>query len=136
MFSRHYILKLFGAGVLGHSLGTLRHGVLGQFARQQETDGSLNLSAGDGGSTVVMGQAGGLGSDALENVVNKTVHDAHGLGRDASVWVDLLHDLVDVDGVAFPPPPLLLFLSRSYGLCLGGGLFRALACCFGWHACL
>ena len=40
--------SLLGAGVLGHSLGSLGHGVLGQLSGQKETDGSLDLSAGDG----------------------------------------------------------------------------------------
>ena len=40
--------SLLGAGVLGDGLGSLRYSVLGQFTGQKETDGSLDLSAGDG----------------------------------------------------------------------------------------
>ncbi|XP_039766800.1 uncharacterized protein LOC100093316 [Ornithorhynchus anatinus] len=39
-------------------------------------------------------QAGSLAGDALEDVVDERVHDAHGLGRDARVGVDLLQHLV------------------------------------------
>lgn len=125
--------SLLGASVLGHSLGTLRHGVLGQLSGQQETDGGLDFSGGDGGPPVVVSQTGCLGSDALEDVVHEGVHDGHGLGADASVGVDLLQDFVDVDGVGFPPPPLLLLLAGPRGLGLGGGFFRSLGCWFGWH---
>ena len=65
-----------------------------------ESDGCLDLAAGDGVLLVVVGQAGRLGGDTLEDVVHEGVHDAHGLAGDASVGVDLLQDLVDVDRVA------------------------------------
>ena len=48
----------------------------------------------------------------------------------------LLQDFVDVDGVGFPPPPLLLLVRGTGGFGLGGGLFASLACnTFGWHDC-
>ncbi|XP_053117304.1 uncharacterized protein LOC128329717 [Hemicordylus capensis] len=65
---------------------------------RQEAHGRLDLPGSDGGALVVVGQAGGLGGDALEDVVDEGVHDAHGLGGDAGVGVDLLQHLVDVDG--------------------------------------
>ena len=40
-------LSLLGAGVLGYRFGSLRHGVLGQFSREEQTDSSLDLSGGD-----------------------------------------------------------------------------------------
>lgn len=61
--------RLFRGGrVLGDSLGALGHGVLGKFAGEDEADGGLNLSGGDGGLLVVCGELGGLGSDTLEDV--------------------------------------------------------------------
>jgi hypothetical protein len=119
---------LLAAGVLGHSLGALRHGVLGEFTGQQETDSCLDLSAGDGGSLVVVGQAGGLSGNSLEDVVDKAVHDGHSLAGHSSVGVDLFQHLVDVDSVGLPPPPPLLLVSGACGLSLGGGLLRSLAC--------
>ena len=64
-----------------------------------------------------MSQFASLCSDPLEEVVDKRVHDAHGLGGDTSVGVDLLQHLVDVDGIRFLPSQLLLLL-----ITLGDGL--------------
>ena len=102
--------QLLGAGVLGDSLGALRDGVLGELTREEEPDSSLDLTRGDGGPLVVVSQTGGLGGDPLEQVVDERVHDAHGLGGDTGVRVDLLEDLVDVDGIGLLPPLLLLLL--------------------------
>ena len=123
---------LLGAGVLGDSLGALRDGVLGQLTGEEEPDSGLDLPGGDGGPLVVVGEPGGLGGDALKDVVDKGVHDGHSLGGDASVGVDLLQDLVDVDAVGFLPPALLLLITlgdRLLGLSgllggLSGGLGR------------
>ena len=125
---------LLGAGVLGHGLGSLRDGVLGQFTGEEKPDGSLDFPGGDGGPLVVVGKTGGLGGDALKDVVDKGVHDGHSLGADASVGVDLLEDLVDVDRVRFLP--LLAFLlAISLGDGLGGlaGLLGSLSGGLGWH---
>ena len=118
--------SLLGGGVLGDSLGALADSVLGQLTRQQKTDSSLDLSAGDGGTPVVVGQTGGLGGDALEDVVHEGVHDGHGLAGDSSVRVHLLQHLVDVDAVGLPPPPPALLVPRTGGLCLRGGLLGSL----------
>ena len=53
-----------------------------------------------------MREPGSLGGNPLKDVVDEGVHDGHGLGRDAGVGVDLLQDLVDVDGVRLLPAPL------------------------------
>ena len=90
---------LLGAGVFGDSLGTFRDGVFGQFTGQQKPDGSLDLPGGDGGSLVVVSKTGSFSSDTFEDIVDEGVHDAHGLGGDTSVGVDLFQHLVDVDGV-------------------------------------
>jgi len=84
--------------------------VLGQLSGVEEPDSGLNFPGGDGGPLVVVGQTGGLSSDPLEDIVDKGVHDAHGLGGDAGVGVHLLQDLVDVDGIGLLPPLLALLL--------------------------
>ena len=109
--------SLLGAGVLGDGLGSLRDGVLGQLSGQEEPDSGLDLPGGDGGPLVVVGELAGLSGDALEQVVDERVHDAHGLGGDTGVGVHLLEDLVDVDGIGLLPLALLLLL-----VALGDGL--------------
>ena len=120
--------SLLGAGVLGHGLGSLGDGVLGQLSGQEEPHGGLDFPGGDGGPLVVVGQTGGLGGDPLEDVVDKGVHDAHGLGGDTGVGVDLLQHLVDVDGVGLLPflVPLLL-VSLGDGLLGLAGLLGGLS---------
>ncbi|CAG5917160.1 unnamed protein product [Menidia menidia] len=103
----------FGAGVLGDGLGALGHGVLGQLSGQQEAHGGLDLPGGDGGALVVVSQAGSLGGDALKDVVDERVHDAHGLGGDAGVGVDLLQHLVHRDQSSLW---LWAALKRAFGL--------------------
>ena len=49
--------SLLGAGVFGHSLGHLGHGMLGQ----QEPDSCLYLPGGNGVPLVVVGESAGLG---------------------------------------------------------------------------
>ena len=81
-----------------------------QFSGEEEPDSGLNFPGGDGGPLVVVGKTGSFGSDTFEDIVDERVHDAHGLGGDTSVRVDLLQHLVDVDGIGFLPSQLLLLL--------------------------
>ena len=120
--------SLLAAGVLGDGLGALAGSVFSQLTRQKETNSCLDLPRGDGGFLVVVSQAGSLASDTLEDIVDEGVHDAH--AGDTSVGMDLLHDLVDVDGVAFLPPPVPLLLV-SAGLL--GALLSSFRCNFGRH---
>ena len=71
--------------------------MLGQLTWKDESDGSLDLAGGDSWLLVVSGELGSLSSDLLEDIVDKGVHDAHGLGGDTGVRVNLLQHLVDVD---------------------------------------
>lgn len=98
--------------------------MLGQLAGKKQAHGGLDLPGGDGGTLVVVSQAGRLAGDALEDVVHEGVHDTHRLRGDTGVGVDLLQHLVDVDGVALLPG-LSAFLS-SLPCRLRHGLFRAL----------
>ena len=125
---------LLAAGVLGDGLCAFTDSVLGEFTGQKETDSSLDLSACDGGSLVVVSQSGCFSSDSLEDIVDKAVHDGHSFAWNTSVWVHLSQHLVDVDRVGFPPLPPAFLVATTSGLCLGGGLFRSLACnTFSWH---
>ena len=102
--------SLLAACVFCDGLGTLTDGVLGKFPGQKKTDGCLDFSARDGGSLVVVSQPRSLGSNSLEDVIDKAVHDGHSLAGHSGVWVHLLQYFVDVDGVRFPPlpPPFLV----------------------------
>ena len=88
--------------------------MLRQLAGQQETNGGLNFPAADGRALVVVGKSGRLRSDALVDVVDERIHDAHRLAGNSSVGMHLLQDLVNVDAEAFLPSctPLLLLVGR------------------------
>ena len=111
--------SLLGAGVFGDSLGSLRDSMLGKLSREEEPHRGLDLTGGDGRPLVVVGKTAGLSSNTLKEVINKGVHDGHGLGGDTSIRVDLLENLVDVDGIRFLPL-LFLLLLVSLGDSLGG----------------
>ena len=94
-------MNLLGAGVLGDGLGAFRDGVFGQLTGEEEPDGGLDLPGGDGGLLVVVSQLGSLSSDTLKHMIDKGVHDAHRLGGNPGVRMDLLQDFVDVNLVGF-----------------------------------
>ena len=115
-----------GRGELGHGLGSLGDGVLGQLTREDEPDGGLDLPGGQRRLLVDALQLGGLGGDLLELVSDERVQDGHGLGGDSRVRVDLLEDLEDVELVRLDSLPLglssllhvLLHGLRNCGGCL------------------
>lgn len=127
--------RLLRRRVLGHGLRALADGVLGQLSGQQQTDGRLDLATRDRRPAVVVRQARRLGGDALEDVVDERVHDAHRLAADARVRVNLLQHLVDVDGVAFTSSPLLLLVAGTRSFRLARGLLRSLTRWLRWHDC-
>ena len=133
---------LLGAGVLGDSLGSLGDGVLGELTGEEEPDGGLDLAGSDSGSLVVVRKLGSLRGDPLEDVVDEGVHDAHGLGRDSGVGMNLLQDFIDINGIGFfPLLPLGSLLTASLlGLVRASvGLPRHLDVLslrlLGWHGC-
>ena len=134
MFSKDKSSALFvrlRGGELGDSLGSLRNGVLGELTGKHETNGSLNLAGRESGLLVVGGKLSSLAGDALEDVVDERVHDAHPLLADAGVGVDLLEDLVDVGGVGFDTLLAALLLAA-----LGGNLLGVLGrSLLGWCFC-
>ena len=123
VFFRHTLL---GGSVLGDGLGSFRDGVLSQLSGKEKSDGRLNLPRGDGRPLVVVSETGSFGSDPFEDIVNEGVHDAHGLGRDTGVRVDLLQHLVDVDSVRFLSLLLLFLVAGGTGGLSLARLLRAL----------
>ena len=89
-----------GAGVLGDRLGALGHGVFSQLAGKQQAYRRLDLSGSNGRALVVMRQARRFAGNALEDVVDERIHDAHSLGRDAGVRVYLFQHLIHVNRIA------------------------------------
>ena len=87
------ICCLLGAGVFGDSLGSLRDSMLGKLSREEEPHRGLDLTGGDGGPLVVVSETAGFSCNTLEEIIDKGVHDRHGLGGDSSVWVNLLQNL-------------------------------------------
>ena len=71
--------------------------MLGELTGEEEADGGLDLAGGESVLLVVSDEAGGLGSDLLEDIVDERVHDGHGSLGDAGLGVHLLEDTVDVD---------------------------------------
>ena len=121
------VKNLLGAGVFGDSLGSLGDGVLGQFSWKQKTDSSLDLPRRDGVLFVVLSKSLGLHGNALEDIIDKGVHDAHGFGTDSNIGVHLLQDIVDVNSVGFLSLSLPFLVSRSSDLAtLLAGTFLAL----------
>ncbi|XDV52486.1 hypothetical protein PO909_021213, partial [Leuciscus waleckii] len=96
------------------------HGVFGQLSGQQQTHGGLDLSRSDCGALVVVREARRLTGDALKDVVDERVHDAHRLGGDAGVRMNLLQDFVDINSIALLPGLSALLSSFTGGL--GDGL--------------
>ena len=107
--------------------------MLGQLSGQQESHRSLDLPGRDGRPLVVVGQTGRLGGDALEDVVDEAVHDRHGLAGHTGVGVDLLQDLVDVDGVRLLPAALLLLVALGDVLLGLAGLLHRFTAGFRGH---
>ena len=108
--------------------------MFGKLTGEEEPDSGLDFPGGDGRPLVVVGQTGCFSCNTFLDVVDKGVHDGHGLGADASVGVDLLQDLVDVDRVRFLPLlTFLLAITLGDGLCGLAGLFGSFSGGLGRH---
>lgn len=128
---------LFRAGVFGDSLGSFGNGVFCQFTGQQKSDGCLDFPTGDGGSLIVVSQAGRFGGNSFENVIHERIHDRHSLGRDTGVRMNLFQDFVNVNSERFLPALLPLFLVTSSYRFLGlAGLLNGFTRSLGRHDAL
>ena len=95
--------------------------MLGEFTREHETNGGLNLSAGESRLLGVGSETSSLRGNAIKDVVDERVHDGHALLGDTSVGMNLLENAVDVSR-----PRLSALLAALAGRrllrCLLGGL--------------
>ena len=80
-------------------------------------------------------QLGRLICDSLEDVVDKRVHNAHGLGGDARVGMHLLEHLIDVDSVGLLALLVTFLRAVGFGAALSwlDGLFGSFGRCLGRH---
>ena len=95
--------------------------MLGELTGEEEADGGLDLAGGESVLLVVADEAGALGGDLLEDVVDERVHDAHGSLGDAGLGVHLLEDTVDVDAEGLGSPSLGGSLLGGLGGSAGDG---------------
>ena len=59
----------------------------------------MDFPGADGRPLVAVGQHGSLSNDTLKEIVQEEGHDAHGIGGDTGVGLDLFQHLVDVNGI-------------------------------------
>lgn len=93
--------RLLGTIILGNSLDTIRNGMLGQLSGKDKSDGSLNLFAANGGSLVVGSNLASLAGSTFKDIINKAVHDGHGLLGDVHIGMALAQNLENVGRVGF-----------------------------------
>ena len=101
--------------------------MLGKLSWKEKSHCSLNLAGRKGRLLCVSRQAGSFQSKSLKDIVNEGVEDGHSLLGDASVWVHLLQNFIDVRGVR------LHLLGVLFASCLLRGLCCFLSCC--WCLC-
>eukprot|EP00514_Thraustochytrium_sp_LLF1b_P010276 CAMPEP_0184549250 /NCGR_PEP_ID=MMETSP0199_2-20130426/8639_1 /TAXON_ID=1112570 /ORGANISM="Thraustochytrium sp., Strain LLF1b" /LENGTH=100 /DNA_ID=CAMNT_0026943959 /DNA_START=68 /DNA_END=366 /DNA_ORIENTATION=- len=87
------------AGELGNSLGTLGYCVLCELTRENQAYSGLYLTRREGRLLVVLAKLASLGRQAVEDVADERVHDAHRLLGDTDLGVNLLEHTVDVGRV-------------------------------------
>jgi len=87
--------------------------VSGQLSGEDELDSGLDLAGREGSSLVESDELGSFSGDSVEGVMDEGVHDVHGLLGDTDVGVNLLEDLVDVDGEGFNSSSSGLLVSRG-----------------------
>lgn len=102
--------------------------MLAQLTREDQTNGSLDLFAGDGRTLVVSGQLAALVGNALKDVIDEAVHDGHSLLGDVNLGVALAEDFEDVAAVGLMARTLAVlarrrgFLNGALSGSLSGGL--------------
>ena len=94
--------------------------MLSELTWEEELDSRLDRSGRHGSSSGDSDETGGFRAKSVEGVVHEGVHDVHGSSGDSDIWVDLLEDLVDVEGVGLISSPSPGFGRVSFCLVLWG----------------
>ncbi|KAJ9548247.1 LOW QUALITY PROTEIN: hypothetical protein OSB04_020790 [Centaurea solstitialis] len=87
--------------------------MLSQFSGKNKSHGGLDLPRRDRRLLVVPGEPRALLRELLEDIVDETVHDPHGLARDSDIWMNLLQHLEDILYVSTLFFVLFFFLSPA-----------------------
>jgi hypothetical protein len=122
--------NLFGRLVLRDGLCTFRHSMLGQFTGKNQTNRRLDFSGRNGGTLIVSSELRGFSGNTFKDIIDKGVHDGHGLVGNTSFGMDLLQDLVNVGRVGFLSGLFLALhvlglLFSSLGRCLSSGFLSS-----------
>lgn len=126
---------LFRAGVLRDCLCPFRNSMLCQFTWQQKPNSCLDFPTCYGWSLVVMSQSRCLRCNPLKNVVDETIHDTHCFTWYTSIGMNLLQYFININGVTFLSPTLLLLVTL-WNILLGlSSLFGRLPTGFWRHFC-
>ena len=107
-------------GELGHGLGALGHGVLGELTRKHQAHRGLDVAAANGETLVNAAELRRLQGHLLKRVRHEVVDDRHALLGDARLRVHLLEHTEDVRLPGLDATALNLLGGRV----LGGGLLR------------
>jgi hypothetical protein len=105
-------------GEFGHGLGSFTNGMLGQFPGKHQPNRRLDFTTGKGCLFVIRSKLSSFSSNAIKDVLNERVHDAHALFADTGIGMDLFEDLVNVTGIRFGT---FGTLALATGGCLFGG---------------
>ena len=89
--------------------------MLGELAREDESDGGLDLAGRHRLPLVETDELAGFRGDPGERVPDKGVQDGHGPLGNSGVRVDLLEDTVDVDVVGLARLAAVLLAFRPTG---------------------
>jgi hypothetical protein len=126
----YFFLLLLGLGLrrgeFGHGLGSFTDSVLGKFTGKHQTNSGLDFTTGKSCLFVVGGELSSFSGNAIKDILDERVHDAHALFADTGIGMDLFEDLVNVTSIRFGTFGTLALATGGclFGGCrLGTGLF-------------
>ncbi len=103
--------------VFGDGFSSFGNSVSGEFSWEDKFDSWLNFSGWQSSSLVESNQFWSFSGDSVEGVVNEGVHDVHGFLGNTNIGVDLLEDLVDIDGEGLDSSSSWGSADFSFSLC-------------------
>lgn len=92
------------ARIFSDSFSSFANSMFGKFSWKQQTDRCLNFTRRYCGSFVLMSKSWGLSCNSFKQIVEKRIHDAHCLGWNTNIWMNLFKNFVDVWTIWFFAP--------------------------------